>query len=248
MTRELANKKLQKRKTKQIVQLKNALAYAKAIVNTVREPLVVLYPKLTIASVNKAFYKTFKTDIKGTIGKHLYEIGNQQFDIPILKKLLGKILVKKNSFNDFEVDNNFKTIGPKILLLNARKLAIAGKDDPMILLAIEDITERRSLEVKVDLEKNKVARHIHLLDLAAQKLDFITIASHELRTPVTCIKAYTQLMQLTFETEGNTVATGMLAVLDTQINKLTHLINNLLESAKVKDGKLQLNETSELIY
>jgi len=237
----LTNKKLQKRKTKQIFELTNALAYAKGIVNTIREPLVVLYPRLTIVSVNKAFYKTFKTDIKGTIGKHLYEIGNRRFDIPLLRNLLEKILIKKSSFNDFEVDNNFKTIGPKILLLNARKLTIAGKDDPMILLAIEDITERRSLELKVDLEKNRVAKHIHLLDLAAQKLDFITIASHELRTPVTCIKAYTQLMQQTFATEGNTAAAGMLSVMDTQINKLTHLINNLLESAKVKGGKLQLN-------
>jgi signal transduction histidine kinase len=233
------NKNLQKTKAKQILELKHALAYAKGIIDTMREPLVVLYPKLTIVSVNKAFYKTFKTDKTATVGKHIYEIGNRQFDIPLLRKLLEKILVKKNSFNNFEVKNNFATTGPKILLLNARKLNIVGKDDPMILLAIEDITERKSLEINVDIEKNKVAAHRHLLELTAQKVDFITIASHELKTPVTTIKAYTQLMQLTFAAEGNTDAVKMLTLMDTQINKLTHLINHLLESAKVIKGKLK---------
>ena len=83
MATSIKKKGIEKRKNEKIYELKNALAYAKGIINTIREPLVVLYPKLTILSANKAFYKTFKTDTKETIGRHLYEIGNMQFDIPL---------------------------------------------------------------------------------------------------------------------------------------------------------------------
>ena len=238
MTPALKNKNLQKRKSAKIFELKHALAYAKGIVDTVREPLVVLYPKLSISSVNKAFYTTFKTDKKETVGRHLYEIGNKQFNIPLLQKLLEKILIKKNSFNDFEIDNNFETIGHKTLLLNARKLNIADKDDPMILMAIEDITERRSLERKVANEKDSLAENKHLQELSQQKDNFIMIASHELKTPVTAIKAFTQVLEMEFQSAGNTHAAGMLVKMNIQIDKLTYLIDNLLDTTGVKDGKL----------
>ncbi|MEP6948556.1 MAG: histidine kinase dimerization/phospho-acceptor domain-containing protein [Ginsengibacter sp.] len=237
MTPQLKNKSVQKRRTAQIVELKNALAYARAIVNTVREPLVVLYPKLTISSVNKAFYNIFKTDIKDTVGKHLYEIGNGQFDIPLLKKLLEETLSKRNTLNDFEIENNFEAIGHKIMLLNARKLNITGNDDQMILLAIEDITGRRSLEKNVQEAKNTVIEQKHLLALAQQKVDFVTITSHDLKTPITCIKAYTQLLETELATQ-DTNTKVLLTKMQGQIEKLTHLLNNLLETTKIESGKL----------
>ena len=238
MTSSIKKKGIEKRKKEKIYELKNALAYAKAIVNTIREPLVVLYPKLAILSANKAFYKTFKTDAEETIGRHLYEIGNKQFDIPLLKKLLEEILSKKHKFNDFEIENNFMTIGHKILILNAQKLKTAGKDDQMILLAIEDITDRRSLEKNVELEKNTVIDQKHLLDLAQQKVDFVTITSHELKTPATCIKAYTQLLEMEFANQGSAETSVLLKKINMQMDNLTHLIDHLLETTEIKEGKL----------
>jgi len=238
MTGSIKKKGIEKRKNEKIYELKNALAYAKGIVNTIREPLVVLYPKLTILSANKAFYKTFKTNTKETIGRHLYEIGNMQFDIPLLKKLLEEILSKKRKFNDFEIENNFMAIGHKVLILNAQKLKIAGKDDQMILLAIEDITDRRSLEKNVEIEQNTVVEQKHALDLAQQKVDFVTITSHELKTPATCIKAYTQLLQIEFATNENAETKSLLKNMNIQMDKLTHLIDNLLETTEIKGGKL----------
>ena len=123
---------IEKRKSKKIYELKNALAYAKAIVNTIREPLVMLDPNLVISSANEAFYKTFNTSAEEAIGRHLYKIGNKQFDIPLLKKLLEEILSKKRRFNDFEIENNFISVGNKVLILNARKLKIEGKEGQMI--------------------------------------------------------------------------------------------------------------------
>ena len=233
MVATVRNKNTEKSKSAKIYELKNALAYAKGIVNTIREPLVVLYPELTISSVNKSFHKTFKTNAKETIGKHLYEISNMQFDIPLLKTLLEEILSKKQTFNDFEI-----SIDHKILVLNARKLEIAGKGGQMILLAIEDITERRSLEKNIGLEKYKIAEQKHLLDLAQQKVDFVTIASHEIKTPVTCIKAYTQLLEMEFATSGNSETKVLLRKMNIQLDNLGHLVDNLLETTAIKGGKL----------
>src|ERR1017187_9340188 len=117
-------------------------------------------------------------------------------------------------------------IGHKILILNAQKLKIEGKDDQMILLAIEDITDRRSLEKNVEIEKNTVVEQKHSLDLAQQKVDFVTITSHELKTPATCIKAYTQLLQMEFATNGNAETKSLLTNMNIQMDNLTHLIDN----------------------
>lgn len=238
MTPELTPMSLLKRNTAEIFELKHALAYAKAILNTMREPLVVLYPKLTISSVNAAFYDIFKTDKKVTIGKHFYEIGDRQFDIPLLKKLLEETLSKKNILDDFEIENNFETIGHKVMLLNARKLNIADQGDQMILLAIDDITVRRSLEKRVEIERNTVIEHKHLLALAQQRVDFVTIASHELKTPVTCIKAYAQLLQMEFLTQGNADTKSLLTKMNIQVDTLTDLLDNLLNTTEIKGRKL----------
>ncbi|MEO8412409.1 MAG: histidine kinase dimerization/phospho-acceptor domain-containing protein [Ginsengibacter sp.] len=221
-----------------IFELEHALAYANGIVNTVREPLVVLYPKLTILFANKSFYSTFNTNKKDTIGRRLYEIGNRQFEIPLLQKLLEKILIKRKSFNDFEIENNFESIGHKILLLNARKLILEGEDDQMILLAIEDITTRRLWENKITGEKDTLAENKRLQDLYQQKVDFITIASHELKTPATVLKACAQLLETEFQSAGNTRAAEMLVKMDTQIDNLTQLVDKLLYTTGIKDGKL----------
>lgn len=119
MNTQAKRENLQKPKTSEIYELKDALVYANGIINTLREPLVVLYPELIIKSVNKAFYTTFKTDPKETVGKRIFNLGNGQWDIPLLKKLLEDTLAKKKSFHDFEVEHDFETIGKKIMLLNA---------------------------------------------------------------------------------------------------------------------------------
>ncbi|MEO8108575.1 MAG: PAS domain-containing protein [Ginsengibacter sp.] len=159
----------------QIFDLQGALAYASAIINTVREPLVVLYPKQIINSVNESFYKTFKTDKQHTVGKHIYEIGNNQWNIPQLRTLLEDILAKESAFHDFEVEHHFETIGHKIMLLNARKLVVKNNDEELILLAIEDITGRRALEKKSAKEKHSLSEIKRLRELAKQKNDFFPL-------------------------------------------------------------------------
>lgn len=230
----------QNTKTEQIFDLKKALAFANDIVNTVREPLVVLYPKLTIYSVNKAFYKTFKTKPKDTIGKHFYDLGDKQWNIPLLKELLEKTLSASKSFHDFEVEHQFKTIGHKTMLLNGRKLHVLNKNQEMTLLAIEDISDRKETEKKLENEKAVVEQNKHLLELAKQKDDFFSITSHELKTPVTILKVFITLLQESADLP-NADRAEMLLKMNEQTNKLTHRINDLLDAAKMQGGKLKYN-------
>jgi two-component system CheB/CheR fusion protein len=120
--------------------------FAESIVDTVREPLVVLDGDLKVISANQAFYNTFHTSKQQTESCLIYELGNGQWDIPQLRVLLEKIVPEKASFEDFEVEHNFPKIGHKFMLLNARRIPAAGEHPTMILLAIEDVTEEQKRE------------------------------------------------------------------------------------------------------
>lgn len=144
-------------------------AYAEAIVETVREPLIILDEQLRIKTANKSFFDKFKVEKKETYNKLIFDLGNGQWDIPLLKKLLKEILPKSSYFNDYEVSHKFEDIGERTMLLNARRIVLEGHKTELILLAIEDMTDQKLID--------------------KQKDDFIGIASHELKTPLTSIKA-----------------------------------------------------------
>jgi PAS domain S-box-containing protein len=129
--------------------IEEARRYAESIVETVREPLLVLDADLKIISANRNFYKAFKVTSVETIGSFIYDLGNKQWDIPKLRELLEEVLPEKQAFNDFEVKHNFEDIGQKIMLLNARQIHQEYIDAKIILLAIEDITERKLVEEKL---------------------------------------------------------------------------------------------------
>ena len=123
-----------------------ARRYAESIVETVREPLLVLDADLKIISANRNFYRTFKVTPDETIGSFIYDLGNKQWNIPKLQELLEEVLPEKEAFDDFEVVHTFQDIGHKTMLLNARQIYWKDTGAKTILLAIEDITERRKLE------------------------------------------------------------------------------------------------------
>jgi len=128
------------------IAIQSALEYFENIVETVREPLLVLCNNLKILSANSSFYSTFKVEPAETIGRFIYELGNHQWDIPELRLLLEDIIPKNTLFNDYEVDHVFQNIGRKTLLLNARQIFRKDVGSHIILLAMEDITERRIAE------------------------------------------------------------------------------------------------------
>ncbi|MFZ0034735.1 MAG: chemotaxis protein CheB [Sedimentisphaerales bacterium] len=128
------------RKAQQTIE--EARAYAENIVETMREPLIVLDTDLKVISANRSFYQTFKVDHKKTEGRLIYDLGNRQWDIPRLRHLLENLLLKNSAFDNYEIAHDFETIGPKIMLFNARRLA----STQMVLITIDDITERKQME------------------------------------------------------------------------------------------------------
>ncbi|MDX8440659.1 chemotaxis protein CheB [Mesorhizobium australafricanum] len=124
----------------------DARIYAEAIVGTVRQPLLVLDARLRVQSANRAFCELFRVAAKETVGSLLYDLGNGQWDIPILRTLLEEVLSKNRDVTDYEVEHGVRDSGRRCMLLNARRLAQGGGRDDLILLAIEDITERKHAE------------------------------------------------------------------------------------------------------
>src|ERR1700726_4809684 len=125
--------------------LKAIETYAQNIVDTVREPLLILDTTLRVRSANRAFYQTFQVSLEETENRLIYELGNGQWDIPVLRNLLEDIVPLSSVFNDFEWEHDFPAIGRRVMLLNARKLQ-AGHHGELLVLAMEDVTERRRSE------------------------------------------------------------------------------------------------------
>ncbi|HAQ61444.1 TPA: hypothetical protein DCR49_05515, partial [Candidatus Delongbacteria bacterium] len=131
----------------------DSIEYSESIINTVRESLIVLDQDLRVVSVSRSFYEFFKVNPEDTIGQLIYDLGNKQWNIPKLRELLETILPQKTTFDNYEVEHDFATIGRRIMLLNARQIERGSGMERIILLAIEDITERK--EIETGLEKTR---------------------------------------------------------------------------------------------
>ena len=119
------------------------------IVETIREPLLVLDRDLRVVTVSRSFYEFFKVKPEETVGQFIYDLGDKQWDISKLRELLETILPLQTAFDNYEVEHDFVTIGRRTLLLNARQIERKAGKERMILLAIEDITERKKYEEKI---------------------------------------------------------------------------------------------------
>jgi PAS domain S-box-containing protein len=140
-----------------------AQEYAESIVETIREPLIVLTPDLKVISANRSFYETFQVAPEETEGRFIFDVGNHQWDIPALRRLLEEIVPQNTQFNDFEVDHAFLLIGRKSMLLNARRIYREGKGTDRILLAFEDITDQKQTEEAL---KNSEMQYRRLFETA----------------------------------------------------------------------------------
>jgi two-component system CheB/CheR fusion protein len=219
--------------------------YAESIINTVRESLIVLDQDLRVVSVSRSFYEVFKVNPKETVGQLIYDLGNKQWDIPKLRELLETILPQKTTFDNYEVEHDFTTIGRRIMLLNARQIQRVWGKERIILLVIEDITARR--EIEDGLEK----AHEELKELATElnrasraKSEFLANMSHELRTPLNSIIGFSEVLY--DETFGllNEKQKKYVNNVLTSGKHLLLLINQILDMAKVEAGKMNLTLSS----
>src|ERR1700684_1462590 len=135
---------------KQFTNAADACALAQSIVDTVREPVVVLDKGLHVIAASRSFYSAFKVSPEETQGRFLYALGDGQWDIPKLRLLLDKIIPEHGVMENYEVEHKFPHLGTRIMRLNARQVFYKEGAETTILLGIEDVTARRNLEHEKD--------------------------------------------------------------------------------------------------
>jgi two-component system cell cycle sensor histidine kinase PleC len=215
----------------QVIQ--EALKYAESIVDSIQEPFLILDKNLHVKTANHEFYKIFKVSIEETSDKLIYDLGNGQWNIPKLKELLEEIIPENNQFRDFEVEHEFPNIGQKTMLLNARRIYRDTIDKQMILLVIQDITERKKMEeLRIENER--------LISASKARSEFLTIMSHELRTPLTSIIGYSILLKEMEHGKLNEKQKAYVEGIHAGSDHLLSLINSILDLAKLEAGKLEM--------
>ncbi len=346
-------------------QLNNARAYAEGIINTIRDPLIILDKELRVKRATDGFYTKFNVTEKETEGQYFYKLGNHQWNIPDLLTRLENVINEKTAFSGFEVAHVFPDIGRKVMYLNACQLPKVHGEQ-VILLAIEDITDKRKVEeglaeveklfkesrerlkLAVDaaelgtwdfnpltkelilddrckalfgfssfqemdlnqyldvihpddrdqlgettkealsgtttngefeeefrvIDRNKKQKWIKskgkvyfndegiaarfvgtslditdqkthdeaIKELLAQKDDFISIASHELKTPITTLKASIQLIHRMKDNPSPHKLPGLIETASKNLDKVNVLVEGLLNVSQLKHGQLYLNK------
>ena len=219
-----------------------AREYAESIINTVRESLIALDQDLRVVSVSRSFYEVFKVHPEETLGQLIYDLGNKQWNIPKLRELLETILPQKASFDNYEVEHNFATIGRRIMLLNARQIQRALGKERIILLAIEDITARREIENGLEKAHEDLKDLTTELERAARaKSEFLANMSHELRTPLNSINGFSEVL---FDESFGPLNSKQKKYVNNVLTSGKHLlllINQILDMAKVEAGKMKLS-------
>lgn len=201
--------------------------YAESIVETVREPLLILDDHLVIKLANPSFYNTFQVTSEETLGTHIHELGNGQWDIPELKDMLGSIVSDDSSFNDFEVTHDFPGIGRRTMLLNGRRIVHESEPLPLILLAIEDITDR--IEAK-----NEIQKYMKELERSNSDLEqFASVASHDLQEPLRKVIIFGDRLKSGYENVLGSEGIDYLERMQNASRRMQTLINGLLTLSRI---------------
>ncbi|MBI2288982.1 MAG: PAS domain-containing protein [Betaproteobacteria bacterium] len=217
--------------------IRRAREFAENIVATVREPLLVLDKELRIRSASASFCKTFGLPAPAVRNQLLYKIADGEWNIPELRNSLNEVL-STGAFEDLELARTFAMTGPQILLVNARRLVQDLVNEPLILMSMEIVTERRKLEESM----RKIER---LSEADRNKNEFLAMLAHELRNPLAPLQNALHVLRSSAADEaGRERAHEMM---ERQIKIMTRLVDDLLDSARVTQGKIVLfRESLEL--
>ena len=207
--------------------LAKALVYADDIIATLREPFLVLDGDLRVKTANRSFYDSFHVSKNETENQFVYDLGNGQWDIAGLRKLLDEVLSRKRSVHDFEVEHSFPALGRKTMLLNARPFPPDSEHPELILLAVEDVSAVRE---RAD-ELAAANRH---------KDEFLATLAHELRNPLAPIRNAVQSLGLDGLTESG-VKTAR-DVIARQVTVMVRLIDDLLDVSRISRNKMDIRK------
>jgi two-component system CheB/CheR fusion protein len=209
----------------------HARAYADVIVETVREPLLVLDGELKVLRANHAFYVDFETTPAAVEGHIIYDLGDGQWNTPLLREGLLGVLAHNEPMDAHELSRSVAAVGERMLSLNARKIRGDGERAELILLAIEDVTVRHAAS---DILRNDARR----------KDEFLAMLAHELRTPLAPIAHAIHLLRLV---DVDPKSAKLHSMIERQTQRLARLVDDLLDLARIRRGQIELKrETVDL--
>jgi two-component system CheB/CheR fusion protein len=230
-------------------EVAEARDFADAIIETVREPLLVLDGELRVERANRTFYETFRGKREETEGRFLYDLGDGQWGIPALREALRSILAEdrlaedrlaeKREIQGFEVEHEFPEIGRRTMVLNARRVWRDGRGAEKILVAMEDRTEVKKAERERALLVARERRAARQVEAASRlKDEFLATVSHELRGPLSAMAGWVHVLA-SDKVDAATAARG-LAAIQRNVQAQTRLVEDLLDAARITTGKLRL--------
>jgi PAS domain S-box-containing protein len=210
-----------------MTQLGRALAYAQRIIDTVREPMLVLDEALHVQTASRAFLSTFGVSREETEGRFIYDLGNGEWDIPALRTLLEDVLKEREDFQDFEVIHDFPLLGRRVMLLNARRIRTEEDDSELVLLAIEDITERKRI-------------HDELVSSNEDLQRFAYVAAHDLRTPLNAALNLSRLLERRAQDKLDAQERELLRLSVESMERLNTLMKDILTFSEMGSAPQQL--------
>lgn len=201
---------------------------AEAVLERVRTPLAVLSGSFVVVRANTSFFSVLDIPAGQAVGKSIFDAGAGHLDVPELRTLLEHVLPERTEIRDFEIRGDFGGIGRRILLLNGRPLVLGGDGRPLILLSIEDVTERQRLE-------QETRRYARELERSNRELeDFAHAASHDLQEPLRKIRTYAdRLRGLLDPSLLDERASHYLSRLSEATERMQRRIEDLLRLARV---------------
>jgi two-component system CheB/CheR fusion protein len=204
-------------------QISKARDAAEDVLNTVREPLVVLDSSLRVKKASSSFYKTFNVSPGETENRCFFDLENGQWNNPTLRTRLGEVVSKNIPLFDFPIDQEFETIGRRFMMLNASKILFRVENEPLVLLAIVDMTDQKKAQEEL-ARSNK--------DLE----DFAHIVSHDLQSPLKKIISFGDLLKMNLESPPEKVL-EYLSRMQTGAAKMSELIASLLSFSRATASK-----------
>jgi signal transduction histidine kinase len=211
-------------------------AHIEAIFDTIRDPLLLLDSELRVVAANRAFYDTYQVEPGGTVGCLLYELGSGQWNNPRLRVLLDEVLRESTTVEDFEVELAFEHIGHRIMLLNARTLYNPESQTEMILLAIEDATERIEADRELSLRNEEMEQFTHTV-------------SHDLKSPLVTINGFIGMLEAHLAAGRQEKVPHAIERIRRAADRMSRLIDNLLELSRIGRvrGELVPVDVTELV-
>ncbi|MGI8420566.1 MAG: ATP-binding protein [Candidatus Levyibacteriota bacterium] len=209
--------------TKVVVSNTNNYVFAGALIDAIHEPIIILDKELTIQAANSALFQTFKVTPQGTMQRNIADLGIKNSQMRKLTNRLQKLATTETSFKEFELTYKFTKVGERIMRINAKRIIFDQKQSDFLLLSIEDITQRKIIE--------------------QQKDDFVGYVTHELKTPLTSLAAFVQILQGYHEKTRDKKSQFLLAKVAGQIERLTKLLSSFNHVYKAQNGMLELKNT-----